>query len=233
MSKNLAISSQYRDMKGTRRVKNMRAQGLIPAVVYGNDKETLAISLDSKELVKVFGKQRISENRLIDLQVEKDKQKIKKTVIVKGIQKEPLSGAYLHLDFFEISMDKKLRTEVPIVLTGECPGLALGGVLEHLLRMMEVECLPKDMPEKIVVDISSLQIGKSIHVSDIQAPADTKLLNPADQIVVTVKAVKEEAPAEAAVTTEAEAAEPELITKKKKEGEEAEEDAQEAKEGSK
>ncbi len=207
----LKLKAQVREERGTRRSKRLRERGIIPAVLYGGGQESMPLGVESKELLKVLhGKG--GEHAIVDLQVSGGalEQPLKKTAIVKEIQRDSIRDGILHVDFAAISMTEKLVVKVPVVDSGEPVGVTQGGVLEHIIRELEVECLPTDLPEHIMVDVSALNIGNSIKVGEIAAPPGAKIVSDPNLTVFTVsmpKAEKVEVPAEEAAAAEAAPAE--------------------------
>jgi large subunit ribosomal protein L25 len=176
----------------------LRRAGMIPAIIYGI-KKPVEISVDEKEFNRKF--KVISENIIITITVGKDSY----DVLVKDYQEDLMENKIKHLDFYAIDPERLLRTHVPVHLTGNPKGVKEGGILEHVLHEMEVECLPKDLPDSITLDTSELGIHNSIHVRDIQTITGVKFLNSPDYVVchVVAKAAEiEEAPAEEAVAVE-------------------------------
>jgi len=163
----------------------LRREGKIPAVIYGHNKP-VHISVGEKEFDSKF--HIISENTLITIIVD-DKEY---EVLVKDSQENMMMGKITHIDFFEVERGKILKTRIPVYLTGASVGVKEGGMLEQHLHEIDIECLPKDIPEKIEVDISNLQLGEAIHVSDLELSEDVKILNTMEQSVVGVTTVKEE-----------------------------------------
>ena len=194
------------------KVNQLRKKGFIPAVIYGEKKDSQAVSISHKELLGLIRKHRL-ENTLINLVIKGDK---KRPCLIKEIQYEPVHDNILHVDFNEISLTKTIKTSVPITAVGEAVGVKQeGGVLEHILWEIEIGCFPIDIPQDIKVDITNLKIGDSVHIKDIALPPKVKVLNNPDLMVLAVSVpVKEEVPAEAAVEAE-EAKEPEVIKEKK------------------
>ncbi len=169
----------------------LRRSGKIPAILYGYS-GSLPITIDAHEFSQTFKK--ISENTIINLQVGKNAY----DVLMKDFQEDILKGSITHIDFYEIERGKLLRTNIPVRTSGASTGVREGGVLELLLHSIEVECLPKDIPESIVVDISKLIVGDSIHVSDIVVPEGVKFLTSLESVVLAIFAPRsmEEAVAE-------------------------------------
>ena len=165
--------------------RRLRRVGKIPAVVYGS-KEPLSITLDALEFRKQF--RIISESQIIRLTVDgKDHD-----VLIKDYQEDILTGALEHIDFYEIEAGKMLRTNVAVHIVGSAIGAREGGILEHQLHSLEVECVPKDIPEGFSVNVETLEVGDSLHVSDIAVPDGVKILNNLDQVVVIVAAARAE-----------------------------------------
>jgi large subunit ribosomal protein L25 len=182
--------------------RKLRRTGQIPAIIYGHNKP-VSISLDEHEFISKF--KDMPENVIINL----DMGSKKFDVLIKDFQEDVLKGTITHIDFYEIEKGKLLRTHVPIHLHGTAIGVKEGGMLEHLLHEVEVECLPKDLPDSIQIDVSELQAHHSIHVKDLPAMEGVKMLSSLDQVVclVEVKAVvEEEVEEEALVAGEEEAA---------------------------
>jgi large subunit ribosomal protein L25 len=200
--------------------KKLREAGRIPAVIYGRQDKPQNLEVDSRTLSDLIHHS-ASENLLVDLVVEKDARP-KRLALVQEVQHHPLSGKVLHIDFHEISETEKVTMMVPIEASGEAVGVKTGGgVLEHVLFKIKVRCLPKDLPEAIFVDVTSLDIGKSLHLGDIKAPEGVEILGEKKLTAFSVAAPvteEQEAAAEAAAATPGEV---EMIKEKKEEGAEA------------
>jgi len=210
------VKAEVRKEVGKKAAKDLRNKGLIPANVYKGGKEAMNLQLSARELVEAL-QTSAGENVLITLKIAGGETAVKdKTVLIKEIQREPIQYSILHVDFNEISLTDLLKVNVPLVAHGEPVGVKVdGGILEHVLRELQVECLPTDIPEKIEVDVSSLKIGDSVLVKNIQLPEGVKITNDPELIAMIVKAPKVEVAAPETATEEA--AEPELIRKKKEE----------------
>ncbi len=168
--------------------RRLRRAGKIPAIMYGHSGSS-PIVIDAREFGRKF--KIISENTIINLLVGDDAY----DVLVKGFQEDILKGSITHIDFYEIERGKTLRTNIPVHTVGTPIGVRAGGLLEVMLHQLEVECLPKDIPETIEIDIEGLDLGSSIHLSDIAPPANVKFLLPDETVLVIVatpKAVVEE-----------------------------------------
>lgn len=177
------------DTKST--VKQIRKSGGVPGVVYGKEIKSMNISVDAKDLKKILSSV-TGRNTLINMSVNGGKQ----TVMVKSLQRDPMDSTIRHVDFQQVSSDSKIKTVVPIQLVGTPKGVALGGVIQHDLRSAEVECLPDEIPEAIKVDISTLEIGDVVSVSDLNLPADVRILDHQHTTVVGLATVKAPEPAD-------------------------------------
>ncbi|MCX6997994.1 MAG: 50S ribosomal protein L25 [Kiritimatiellaeota bacterium] len=215
--KSVAMKVQPRAAIGKQPAKELRRQGLVPGIIYGIEQPQRAVQLNEHNLTQ-FLRGRTSEHFLVDLEVEGDQPR---KAIIKEIQRHPVSGRIVHVDFNAISMTRKLRIEVPVKLLGEPVGVTqTGGVLDHMVRTILVECLPAEIPEQFTLDVSALTIGQRLCVSDI-AVDRTKLtiLNAAELAVAAVAAPRAEEVVEP-TAAEAAAEGPEVLTEKKVEGEE-------------
>jgi large subunit ribosomal protein L25 len=218
--KEIEIEVVARKERGKEACKKLRKNGFIPAVVYGSEMEALSLLVEGKNFVHILRSGEIGENVIINLNIKNGKEQSKK-VLIREIQRDPVSGQIVHIDFQHISLTKKIKLNIPVHLIGIPEGVKGGGILQYVLRELEVECLPTDIPEKVEIDVSSLKIGDSIHVSDIKLEKVT-ILNDLSGSVVTV--VPPTAFKEPEVAVVEEAKEPEVITEKKEaEGEKAEE----------
>jgi large subunit ribosomal protein L25 len=192
--------------------RRVRVTGKIPAVVYGAGQDSIAVTVDPKVIIKILHSDS-GHNTIFDLDVTG-------TTVVKAMivdwQHEPIKGALLHIDLKRIAMDKAMRVSVPIQLIGVPVGVkAQGGILEHVLREVEIECLPTDIPSHLDVDVSALEINGSIHVSDLPHSGSIKFLDDEGLTVAHVTAIREEVPEPEAVDAAAAAAEPEVAKKGK------------------
>jgi len=216
-----SVTAQPRKAGGKNDAKRVRKTGMVPAALYGAGKDPLAVAVDPKAVSKIL-RSETGHNTIFDLAVNGGAEK----VMIVDWQYEPLKGHLLHVDLKRIAMDKVLRVSVPVVLKGTPEGVKTeGGVLEQLIREVEIECLPADIPAAISVDVSGLTFGLNIRVSDLAHGDKLKFLTPADQMVAHITHVKEEVVATPdAVAAEAGAtpAEPEVIKKGKQDAEGAE-----------
>ena len=223
----IKIKVLSRAEKGTSKAKSLRRQNFVPAIVYGKG-VNLPLKIDRKEL-KYLKQHRFSENVIINLEIAGGAASDFIHVLLKDYQLNPLTEEVIHLDFVRVSMEDKVTVEVPVEIKGESKGVKAGGVLGHALWKIQVECLPKDMPASIPIDVSDLDIGDSIHISDLRVPEGVKILTDSKEVVVTIVApVKEEILAEEAVVTE-----PEVVKEKPKEETEEQPEEEKHKEKSK
>ncbi|MFH1258219.1 MAG: 50S ribosomal protein L25 [Elusimicrobiota bacterium] len=211
----IIVAAEKREIAKKGSLNLLRKQGRIPAVIYGSDQEALPLSVDEKSFFHLI--QTKGFNLLINLQINGVGDK---TVLVKEIQRDYIKRTILHVDFHQISLREKIEVTVPLEVQGNAPGVKAGGVLEHILREIRVRCLPLEIPQSIKIDVSQLAIGQGILVKDLTLPEGLELLTGTEQIVINIVSptVLEETPAVAVAA----GAEPELITKGKKEEEGAE-----------
>ena len=219
MAKTISLKASVRSGVGRNAVKSLRSQGVIPGVIYGK-LGTQPISIDNKELKEALH-QVSSENVLVDLVLAGEGNESKKFVFLQDVQHDFLKDVITHVDLHEIAHDELIHVEVNILEQGEPIGVRVGGgLLESPLRRLRIACLPKDLPEHIVVDVSHLEIGQAIHVGELTLPAGVTVLNAKDQSVAAVhapKAEEEVKPAEAGSA----AGQPEVLKEKKVEGADA------------
>src|SRR5436309_8719736 len=216
--KTVPLTAYPRSVSRRAGVKKLRANGRVPAVIYGRQTQPKNLEINRIELEDLFH-HAASENLLLDLSVAEDS-KPKRLVLVQEIQHHPLSGELLHVDLHEVAEDEKVTVMVPVETVGEAAGVKTeGGVLEHVLFKIKVRALPKDLPEVIEVDVSHLQIGQAVHLGDIKPPPGVEVLGDKGISVISVAAPITEAQ-EAAAAEEAAAApgEVEMIKEKKEEG---------------
>ena len=203
--------------------RRVRVAGKVPGVVYGAGKDSLPLALDPRQVTKILNS-KTGHNTICDLTLDGEHTK----AMIVDWQYEPIKGSLLHIDLKRIAMDKLLRVEVPIVLRGESAGVKQqGGILEQMLREVEIECLPGDIPSVIEADISELVFGKVLRVSDLPQNDKLKYITDENQPVVHITTVKEEvvaAPEVVAAEAGAVTAEPEVIKKGKQETEGEEEE---------
>lgn len=188
--------------------RRLRAQGLVPAVIYGTGEEPQMVSLNRRELERALSKAN-AETNLFKLAGEGNGA----TVVIREIQRDPLTRRYLHVDLFRVRMDQEAEFEVPVHAVGTPQGVREGGLLETHLRAIIVRCTPANLPEEIKADIAGLQVNQTYHVSDLPLPANVSLVTEGGETLFAVHALK----AAAAESAEGGVKEPEVVGKKKEE----------------
>ena len=222
----ITFNAESRSDFGKNASRRLRQKGMVPAIVYGGKGENVSVAVDPKSLQRVL-KSEAGRNAILKLEIAGQGAT---SAILKSWQVDPVKENFLHADFFRIAMDVALRITIPLVTRGEARGVKTdGGILELVIRQIEVECLPGDIPERIEVDVTDLGLNQAIRVSDLPVNAKVKVLQNPDQVVLHIVSVKEEvapvvaaAPAEGEAAAAATPAEPEVLKKGKKEEEPAE-----------
>jgi large subunit ribosomal protein L25 len=217
MAKQVKLKAEPRTNVGRSSVRKLRTRGLIPAVIYGRNEKPQPLQVAARD-VNAMMSHASGENVLVELEIAGEKSN--RTALVQEVQHSPVGGDIRHLDFHAISMDETIQAEVPLEPIGMANGVKnFGGLLEQSLRALAIECLPRDLPDRVTVDVSALNIGDSIHVRDIQLPSGVTAKAQLDLTAFSVLApIVEEEPAVAAPEA---VAGPEVITEKKEEGEAA------------
>jgi large subunit ribosomal protein L25 len=201
------LKAEMRQASGKGGARKVRAGWRVPAVIYGHGADPLHVSIDARELFHLLHTD-AGVNVLVDLRVDGEHM----LAMPREVQRDYLRGRFLHVDFLRIARDEKITVEVPVHLVGESHGVKEGGVIEHHIWTLQVECFPQDVPSAIEADISALGINESLKVADISAPDTCTVLTAEDEVIVSVVPpqilrVEEEEAAEAAEGEEAEAAE--------------------------
>ena len=235
------LSVKRRTSEGTRATRRMRTTGWIPAVVYGKSIQPFSVAVDHKQFIQLIHTKG-GEHALINLKVVDESNgstpqpeqassrpakqakakdaptgRWEKPVLVKMMHYHPVDGHILHVDFHAITLTEKIRVKIDVVLRGEPFGVKeQGGVLEHFLREVEMECLPTEIPDDFTYDISAIKIGDTIHVSDLTVPSTAKMITEAEGAIASVQEPRKDEPEEPTETP----SEPEVIREKKEEGEE-------------
>ncbi len=222
------IKGEKREVFGKNASRRIRREGKIPAILYGPQMENVSLTLEKKDLFQIL-KSESGENTIFKVSFDSQTQ----DVMIKDLQKDPSSDRLLHVDLILITMDKEMRVSVPLVLVGEAIGVkSEGGFVDHALRELEIECLPKDIPEHIDVDLTELHLHQSIKVEELIPPPGVTLISDPGSVIAMIQAqakeeevvVEEELEEEGEVIAGEE--EPEVIKKEKAE----EEDSKEKKE---
>lgn len=213
MAKQVKLSAERRETTGRAAARKLKARGIVPAVVYGGKVKPEALQVSRREISNLLS-HASGENILIELNIAGET----RMAMLQEVQHSPVGGDILHIDFHAVSMDEKIEAAIPVEPSGTANGVKnFGGLLEQSLRTLEVECLPRDLPDKIAVDVSNLNIGDAIHVRDIQLPSGVVAKTQAELTVFSVmEPTVEEEPVAAAAEA---AASPEVIKEKKPEGE--------------
>ncbi|MFA6281216.1 MAG: 50S ribosomal protein L25 [Candidatus Omnitrophota bacterium] len=211
------IQASLREKLGKETAKKVRFKGNAPAIIYGKG-PNLAVEIPVAGL-KTLRAIHFSQGAVIDIDLGGQETKENFSVLIKDIQYHPLTEAITHIDFIRVSLEEKIKANVPIVLKGEPKGVKEEGILSQVLWQLTIEALPLDIPEKIEVDVSHLGIGNSVHVKEIKVTENIKIVNSPDETVATV--VEKEEEVVATTADEAAPTGPEVI-KEKKETEEGE-----------
>jgi large subunit ribosomal protein L25 len=192
----LVVESRATTGKGA--VRKLRAAGRIPAILYGQGKESVPLTIDPRALEKVL--RAGGANALLDLTVEGRPELGSPVALVKELQRHPIRGTIVHADLYQVDLTRTVEVEVPVHLVGKAKGIDFGGILEHSLREIALECLPRSIPASIEVDVSNMEVGDVIHVRDLVLPPGVSLMSDPDLGVVHVAlpAAEEEAPVVAA-----------------------------------
>jgi len=224
MRRDVTVSAEVRETRGKNEARRTRRRGLIPAVLYGSYQDPVSVAVSPKEILQIL-RSSTGYNTIFNLAVNGGETT---PVMVVDDQVDPIKGNLLHADLKRIDLSRRLRVSVPVGTMGEAKGVKVqGGLLEVISRAVEIECVPDEIPEHFVVDVSDLMIGQSKRASDVALSGSMKLVSAPDTVIAHVVALRAEevAPAaEAAPVAEATpgAAEPEVIKKGKKEEEAAE-----------
>ena len=225
----LTIQVEKRERTGKNANRQLRATGVLPAVVYGDKKEAVPISIDRKTVLELL-KKGGGENAVFLLELAGTKSS--RHAMIRDLQVDPISRRIIHIDFQRIDLKRKVRVQVAVELQGEASGVKNeGGVLDFITRDLEVECLPNDIPQSLAIDVSALEIGDHVEAKDVSLPASVELMDEPDRVIVAVSHSRvaaeieelEEAEGEGdEMLLEAQADEPEVISKGKGDEEDAE-----------
>lgn len=201
MSTRSSLSAAPRTLSNSGANKRLRRDGLVPAIVYGRKFENKTVQVNAKALRDLLAHS-TSENILVNLDLGSGSGQL---ALIQDVTHDPLTGGIVHVDFHAVKEDEKIHARIPVELHGESPGVKLGGLLDFLVHSLEVECLPKDLPDKIVVDINGLEIGALIHVRDLALPEGVSTKLGGDVIVLHIVAprVSAEEPAKEAKAKDA------------------------------
>jgi len=210
--KSVPLNAFVRSVNGRAEVKKLRDAGRVPATIYGRLNKPENLELIAREMSDLI-KHSLSENILVDLAVDKTK----RLALVQEVQHHPLNQKVLHVDFHEVAENEMVTVMVPVETTGEAVGVKTGGgVLEHITFKLKVRALPKNLPEQILIDVSALEVGKSIHLGEVKAPEGVEIMGKKSTTVVAVAMPKTEV--EEVAPEAAAAGEVEMTKEKKEEG---------------
>jgi large subunit ribosomal protein L25 len=218
MAKTIQLKAEPRSAAGTTAAKAVRKAGKVPAVIYGRHQQPQNLQLDAHALAMALSKSG-GEHVLVNLEISGSGTSL---ALIQDVQHDAVKRHIVHLDFHALKEDELMHTTVPVIGFGEPAGVKTGGgLLEQIVRALDVECLPKDLPENITVDVSAMNIGDSIHVGELGLPAGVTARIPAETVVFHCAAPTVEAEA----TPAAEGTSPEVLKEKKAEGEAEKKDA--------
>jgi large subunit ribosomal protein L25 len=194
----IELKTNIRTTTGNGPARRLRQKGQIPAVLYGPGTESVLLSVNISDIDRILKKGRIGQV-LLNLVIPNNGETSTKTVMVKELQHHPVSRNFLHIDFYEVAMDRKIMVNIPVTTTGKAKGVENGGILQIIRRELEVQCFPLDVPESIEIDITDLDVGDSIHLGDISRQSKIEFLDDENFTVVTIvspKIEEEEEPVE-------------------------------------
>jgi large subunit ribosomal protein L25 len=213
------VKVESRDKTGKGAARRLRREGLIPGVIYGKDMDSRSLKVNPHDI-----RNKVNTNAIIDLTISDDKEENKKIVMIKDYQRDVIKDKLIHVDFQQISMDEKINVSVPVNLVGDAFGVQEGGVLQQLMREINIEALPDDIPEELDLDISVLDVGDSLQVEDLEVEEDIDIIDSPVEVIVTIVTPSEEIEEEEEEIEE-DFIEPEVI------GEEDDEETEEGEEG--
>ncbi|MFN3567979.1 MAG: 50S ribosomal protein L25/general stress protein Ctc [Caldimicrobium sp.] len=186
--KQIVLQAETREKTGKEVSKKLRKKGLIPAILYGKDIQPIPLTIRYSDFEKIYNK---VKGETVIYTLEFNDKEFKKQAILKEIQRDPLTDRIIHIDFQSIEEGRPIEVEVPLEFVGKPIGITKGGILEIMLHELTIECLPSEIPDKIVVDISGLDIGDSLHVKDVQVPQGLKVKDHPEDTIATVVAEEE------------------------------------------
>jgi len=195
------LNANIRTTTGNGPARQLRRNGSMPAILYGPGTEPLSISVNILDFERSLKKSNAKMRQTVfNLNIQ-NSEKPQRTAMVKELQRHPVSGAFLHLDFYEIAMDRKVKVKIPVTTKGIAKGLDLGGMLQLIRREIDICCFPNEIPDTIEIDVTEMNVGDAIHVKDLKTEGNIEILTDADFAVLTLlgkKAEKETVAAEAA-----------------------------------
>jgi large subunit ribosomal protein L25 len=186
----IELNATVRKTTGNSPARELRRGGQIPAVLYGPQTEPILLSVNIKELEQIFKRGNIG-SIILNLVIQNGK-KITKPAMIKELQSHPVSGNLIHIDFYEIDMQRKINVMIPVVTKGRSKGVESGGMLQIVRREIEVLCMPGDIPAAFEIDITDLDVGDSVHIEEIPMGDNVELLSDVNFTVVTILSPKME-----------------------------------------
>ncbi len=186
MSQQIVIKAAVRSEKGKGSARKLRSKKTIPAVLYGHKVDPLMLSIENSEITRVL--KTGGEATLIKVQIDNNGKADEKQIMIREVQRHPVNSNILHVDLFAVNVKEKINAHVHIRLIGEAPGVKLGGNLRQIIREIEVRALPTEIPQHFEIDVSELEIGDSIHVSDLVVPENVKVLADENSTIVNIAA---------------------------------------------
>jgi large subunit ribosomal protein L25 len=183
----MQLNAKTRTKTGKGPARKLRGVGKLPAIFYGPKINPVMLSVDYTQLKQML-KGKSAENIIFDLRIDSDKESSSKKVMIKEIQRDPVTRDYLHVDLYEIAMEKELEVGIPVYLINIPIGVSNGGILQHMRRELGVSCMPKNLVDRIDIDVSGLDIGQSLHIGDVSLPPGLKSIEDASLPIATVVA---------------------------------------------
>lgn len=190
MSKQVDLTAAARSTIGTRPVKTLRAQGMVPGVYYNGSSENILVQIPELALNKAYDK--VGLSHVLTLKIEQDGKVVEKPSLIRELKRHPFKRQILHVDFLGIDLTKAIRVEIPVRITGKCKGVVLGGVLNVFREHLTIECLPLSVPDAIVIDVTEMEIGQNLQVADVKAPEGISVVYDENFSVVGVAAPEAE-----------------------------------------
>jgi large subunit ribosomal protein L25 len=184
MAEEIIIDAQIRDERGKNENRRLRSKGMIPAILYGVTNENISLSVKPRDVVQVLRSKK-GANTLFHINMLGERT-TRSAVLIKDYQLDPVKDVLIHCDFVRVNMDIKLETAIPIHTTGKAKGIEMGGMLEMVMREVAIECLPADIPENIVIDVTEMNIGDAVRVRDLSLGEKIKVLAEEDYLVLHV-----------------------------------------------
>ncbi|MFW6238085.1 MAG: 50S ribosomal protein L25 [Halanaerobiales bacterium] len=212
----LNVKVEAREETGKGAARRLRREGKIPGIIYGGDRDPLPLAVDPLDIRK-----KVNSNVIFDLEIEGGEAE-EEVAMIKDYQKDVIKGNLIHVDFLKISMDEKIAVSVPVNIVGTSIGVKEGGVMQQLMREIDIEALPDDVPDEVDLDITELDVGDSLQVDDLDVGDSVEILNSPEDVIVTIVTPSEEIEEEIEEELEEEFVEPEVIGEETEEGEEPE-----------